>query len=288
MERVGPPKKIKFGSFELELGELGKKVEKSVEIGDPGLAAYNTKLEIEQQLVMLAQVSLGSDEATHGRIPQLIERLQEKSLLSAHIAESLQEYLGIAGRISRETKLAGEDIIKALSIGASLLAQLRYLYCVQYLLHDFDGHLLWETHRMGKEENKYYLWSAIAAAAPEFDYSYEAFREAATRFSAREDQRARADHREPRRINIPTLSEFVDILRFRQTELQRILQGEWWDGAKWEKLRQWQWPDAWGHIGWGGPVVEHSRNEAEQELLRTEAAIERYEPMRGYGHSGAW
>ena len=284
LERVGPPRRIKFGSFELELGDLEKRVEKSVEIADPGLPISNLRLAIEEQIIELAHSSL-DEEATHRRISQLIERLQEKRLLSTHIGESLQEYLSIAARLSREAGLSGADAIKALTIGASLLAQLQYLKCVQHLIHSFDGRMLWEVRRADMQENKYYLWSAIAAAAPEFDYSYEAFREAATKFNAAEEQRAHAAHREPRRIPIPALSEFVDILRFRQTELQRIIRGEWWDGTKWEKLREWQWPEAWGHVGWNQPVVS-SRNEADQELLRTEVALERYEPMKQSRHTG--
>jgi hypothetical protein len=275
--------KAKFpGGFEFELGELVSKAERvfidankdSLCSGPCMLAVDNTSLAIESEILSLAQLSISPKEATHQQIPQLISQLEDASVLSGPIANGLRHYIGITNRAVHTSTTSGEEMIKILSIGTSLLAPLRYLSRVQYLLRDFDGHLLWHMH--GREDrNRYYFWSAIAASLPTFDYSYEAFREAATKFNTREEERAREASRKPRAIDIPTTSEFLRILEFRRRELLRVLQGEWWTDTKWRELREWHWPEEWGDIGWNQPIVD-SWNEAQEELLRTDATIERY------------
>jgi len=288
LDRLSHITKAKFpGGFEFELGELGSRVEKvfieanrhSLGSGPSMLAVANTRLAIEMEIVKLAQLSGGSKEATHQKIIQLIAQLEEEGVLSGQLANGLRQYIGITNRVVHTSTTSGEDVIKVLSIGTSLLAPLRYLSRVQYLLNDFDGLLLWDMHRLEQEGNKYRLWSAIAASVPNFDYSYEAFREAAAKFNEKEDERARGANRKPTKIEIPRVSEFLEILEFRRSELLRVLQGEWWEETKWRKLREWRWPEKWGHIGWNQPIVD-SWNEAQEELLRPEAAIERYRAMR--------
>jgi len=275
--------KAKFpGGFEFELSELGSKAEKvfidankhSLGSGPSMLAVANTRLAIESEILKLAQLSFDPEEATHQQIPQLITLLEDANVLSKQIADGLRQYIGLTNRSVHASSTSGEDTIKILSIGTSLLAPLRYLSRVQYLLRDFDAHLLWHIHGPA-DHNKFYFWSAIAASLPTFDYSYEAFREAATKFNAREEERAHEADRKPRTIDIPNTSEFLRILQFRRSELLRVLQSEPYSDPTWREVEEWRWPEEWGHIAWNGPIVKSS-NEAQEELLRTNSAIERY------------
>ena len=294
-ERLSALKKGELpGGVKFELGELKESVEQSSELakrsipsampspadelvrtGDPLLAVANTRLEIEREIVRLAQVSFGPKEARKWGITRLIARLYEEKILSKETRDRLFDYTRITNQIIHTSGVSADDIVRSLSIGASLLAHIRYLYSVEWLIRDFDANLLWQCRKEEGRNKKYYFWSAIAATLSDFDYSYEAFCEAANKFNKKEEKRAIESHRRPREIYIPTLQEFLEILEFRREELQRILQGKWWDGYEWDKLREWHWPEEWGRIGWSGPIVR-SRNEAEEELLRTDTAIERY------------
>jgi len=295
-ERLRAVTKAEFpGGLKFELGELKQSVEQSTEltsrtvpaplpspaddlarIGDPHLAVASIRLEIERVLVRLAQLSLGLEEARKlGTLP-LLSRLREQGVVPKETEDRLLDYVRVTNQVYDAPDVSAIDLVRSLSVGASLLSHIRYLLAVEWLVRDFDGHLLWQRHAHEGSNHEYYLWSAIAATLPEFDYSYEAFCEAATRFNRQEAGRAEASSRDARQIHVLALAEFVEILEFRRRELQRILHGKWWDSTEWTTLREWQWPEEWGQIGWTGPVVRESRNEAEIELLRTDAAIERY------------
>jgi hypothetical protein len=285
------------GGLKFELGELKDAVEKSPElakrsispsmlpsdkepirIDDPLLAVINVRLEIEREVVRLAQVSLGSNRAVRFDISLLISQLSEKQVLSKGTRDKLLEYTRITNKILHTSGISADDIVKSLSIGASLLSHLRYVRAVEQLLRDFDGSLQWHWREADRTNRKYHFWSAIADSLPEFDYSYEAFREAAVKFNT---LKAGSKYGE---VYIPPMQEFLKILEFRRGELERILQGRWWNGDEWEKLQRWQWPQEWGEITWNAPIV-HSANEAEVELLRTDRAIEQYsqQELQGAG-----
>jgi len=294
-ERISAVKKAELpGGLKFELGELKESVEQSpelakrsipsaipspadelVRIGDPLLAVANTRSEIEREIVRLVQVSFGSEEARKWGITRLIARLYEEKILSKETQDKLFDYTRITNQIIHASGVSSDDIVRSLSIGASLLAHIRYLYSVEWLIRDFDANSLWQWREEEGRDRKYHFWSAIAATLPEFNYSYEVFCEAAVKFNKKEERRAIESNRPPRKIYIPTSPEFLEILQFRRGELQGILQGRWWDAYEWDKLREWHWPEEWGRIGWSGPIVR-SRNEAEEELLRTDTAIERY------------
>jgi hypothetical protein len=276
------------GGLKFELSELKDAVDKSPELtkrsipasllspsaepsraDDPLLAVISTRLEVEREIVRLAQISLGHRKAGKFDIPLLVSQLSEKQVLSKETLNKLFEYIRVTNKIIHSAGIGVDDIGKSLSIGTSLLAHIRYVRGVEQLLRDFDGNLLWHWREKDGSNRKFHFWSAIADSLPEYDYSYEAFQEAAAKFNG---QRANDKFVE---IYIPPSHEFIKVLEFRRGELERILQGKWWDGYEWENLKEWQWPQEWGKITWTGPIVE-SANEAEVELFRTERAIERY------------
>ncbi len=132
-------------------------------------------------------------------------------------------------------------------------------------------------HARGEGRNeKYYMWSAVAATLPEFDYDYDLYREAAERYN---EKAARHEHPF---LYILSLEEFVGVLEFREKELLRVIR-LWQSGAAWERgsrSLEWQWPAEWGLIGWNGPILRERVHlwGAEEDLLRTRAALATYRP----------
>jgi len=253
---------------------------------DPLLAVARTRLEVENQVVKLCQVSDCERRIDRAGIKPLLSELQEKGILKGETSKQLSDYMQVTDRIIHSGAPDASDVVRSLSVGADLLAHLGYVYSVQYLLRDFEGHGIWHMH-MEREGRVW--WSAIASELPHFGYSYEAFREAADAFNRKEERRASDLGREPHVIPVPSVAEFVEILEHRRSELARILDAETKWGADQERLLEWRWPRKWGRIGWSGPILREGwyPRQAEEDLLRTETAIEHYQRLAHRGNSAS-
>lgn len=308
-DRLAAVTKAEFpGGVKLEIERVEQAVEMSPEITrravpvaalgpaddllglrDPLLAAARIRLEVENQVVRLCQVSNCETRIDRAGIKPLLSELHERGALKAQTSKQLSDYMQVTDRIIHSGAPDASDVMRSFSIGADLLAHLGYLYSVQYLLRGFESHGIWHMHTHGHaEEEGKVLWSAITSELPEFGYSYEAFRESAEAFSRKEKQRASELGRMPHVIPVPTLAEFVEMLEHRRSELARILDAETTWGADQKQLMEWQWPRKWGRVGWSGPILRGwqggwYRSQAEEDLLRTEAAIEHYRRLISRG-----
>lgn len=284
------------GGVKLELRELEKTVQKSEVIAhasaapapltlrehvsrtaDPLLIVAGTRLEIEREVLRLAQLAPGIGGYWETSIASVVRRLREEQVLPQETKAQLLDYIRVTNQVLHAPDASTEDAVVAVGIGASILAYVRHLRRVEYLVRDFEAHGLWHMHGHPGVDEKYLFWSAIAATLPDFDYSYEAYQEAAERFNGIEERRARKLGRPPRLVYVPPLTEFIEVLEHRRTELLRILSAAPSGGDHWSEVREWQWPKHWGHIGWTGPIVRGFHiSGAEEELLRTEYTLERY------------
>jgi len=288
-------KEAKFlgGSITLELDKLGQALERTPEIekqrgaiqkldstqellrsGNSTLAIANLRIEIEREILRLMKPSYNLQEVRSWPLSRKISTLVDKGLLSRDVAERLTEYTHIANKLIHGLELSADEVNRAVSIGTDILTHLHYRANVENLVYDFEGHGLW--HMWRKEEKvskKYYFWSAIAATLPDFDHSYEVYKEAADKYLSKE-YRDSFGGRVHHDLYVVSLEEFIEILKFRRDEIVRVLRGNWW------KDNEWQWPESWGQLGWNGPVFRGSANDAEDELLRINAAIERYELLK--------
>ncbi len=285
-------KEAKFpgGSITLELDKLGQALERTPEIenqrlslpelnanqdllrsGNSTLAIANLRIEIEREVLRLMKPSHNLQEVRGWPLSRKVSTLIEKGLLSRDIAERLTEYTRIANKLIHGSEISADEFDRAVSVGIDMLTLLHYRASVENLVYDFEGHGLWHMWRKeGKVSKKFYFWSAVAATIPDFDHSYEIYKEATEKFQAKENQDSFGGsvHND---LLVVSLAEFIEILRFRRDEIVRVLRGNWW------KDNEWHWPKNWGELGWNGPVFRGSANDAEDELLRINAAIERYE-----------
>jgi hypothetical protein len=89
---------------------------------------------------------------------------------------------------------------------------------------EFDAHGLWHMRSLRpKEVQRYYSQSAVAASAAEFDYDYDIYREAAERHNRRLIARVGEESVARGLIDILDLSEYVEVLQFRESEIKRVL-----------------------------------------------------------------
>ena len=303
--RLSAVREVKYpgGSITMEVNELAARVEQNqltetVAIqsqvfqdplplgqGDSQLSIAQMRLSIERELFRLSWLTVGDHESVKGwGVTRHIDELRKADVLPAELSDNLRNFVDISNKILNGADVESEVRYRSTAIGASLAAQLHYRVQVRRLERDFEAHGLWHMHRHVSEDSKrYYWWSAVVATLPEFDYNYEIYREAAERFN---QSRLIKDH--PRdALYILNLDEFIQVLEFREKELLRLI--ETWhthqSGDIWEKFRSanyWQWPEKWGELGWKAPIIREglSLYAAEEDLLQTRNALNRYRPKR--------
>jgi hypothetical protein len=237
------------------------------------------RLDVEKELFLLSRFTPDiSGEISSWPLSRHIEELERAGAVDANLAGNLRKFIAVANRLVHDTSFEEEDARSAASIGSALLAKLRHKRLVAALRRDFDAHGLWHIHRrLIGDDKKYYYWSAVAATLPDFGYDFEVYQEAAHQYL----EKLRKDHsQDASAFYILSLEEFVMVLEFRERELQRIIKT--WSSRGWEDSHaiEWQWPPAWGELGWNGPIL-HERVHlwgAEEDLMLTRAALDFYRP----------
>jgi hypothetical protein len=162
------------------------------------------------------------------------------------------------------------------------LATLRYKRLVYEAQRDFEGHGLWhmERRRSGLAK-KHYLMSAVSSQLPEFAYDYNLYKDAVGLFNAR--QRSDRPVAPGGELDVLTLEEFVQVLEWREKELQRLREDL--GRAKWDEydeVNRWHWPPEWGELEWSTSILRDrvSIFNAEQDLMQTRAALERHRALQ--------
>lgn len=290
--RLSALREVKYpgGSITMEVAELAARVEQGqhsatsvpallnqpLPLGEGAsqLSIARMHLNIETELLRLSRTLRHASKVGGWSVTRHIDELLGADVLDAELAENVRDFIHISNKILHGAEVDDATKLRATVIGAALVAQLHYQSQVRRMERDFEGHGLWRMHKHGSNaDNKYYLWSAVAATLPEFDYSYEVYRAALERFN----QGAMVKEHPHDALPVLTLKEFVDILRFRESELTRLLnfRGPWTD---FEEANYWQWPTEWGDLDWQGPIIRYglSRHAVEEDLLQTRNAIQRY------------
>ncbi|MBI2986581.1 MAG: hypothetical protein HYY45_07420, partial [Deltaproteobacteria bacterium] len=244
---------------------------------DSRLAIAQMRLDVERELFLVSRHALSRSEITGWPVERYLEELEKAQVLDPRLADSLRDFIALANMIVHKADVPEAAVQRASAVGSSLVATLRRKRLVLETEYDFWGHGLWHMRRDLKErENRYYLWSAVAASLPTFDYDYDVYREALERHNARVTREGPKAHA----IDVLSLDEFVSVLEFRESELLRIIglvrsgQG-WGDG---NRAIEWRWPSEWGNIGWTGPILREKVYlwGAEEDLMRTRAALSHY------------
>lgn len=246
--------------------------------GDLQLSMARLRVAIENDLFRIAQRLGKSDTSKPATVNQRLDELVIIEAIPATLAENVKAFMDIANRVIHGAQLPDDVKGRATIVGANLAAQVDHQRKVIELQYDFAAHLLWHMHwHVEDNAKKYYWWSAIAATCPEFDYNYDVYCEAAKRHNKRLVDSMVEERASEEMVGVVSLSDFVQILEFRESELNRLAAVWKQDQMAFSKANAWQWPSKWGNIGWGGPVVGGlSYNEVERQLMQTRSALARY------------
>lgn len=243
----------------------------------------------EEALLRIAQVAARGGRVSDQEPMERVAELAAEGDLPRDLAEQLTDFL----KASRKA-LTGGDFSQAereslVINGASLVPVLRRHCKIIEMEREFQAHGLWHMRTLRpREVQRYYSCSAVAASAHEFDYDYDIYREAAERHNKRLIERVGAEAAERGRIDILDLNEYVEVLQFRESEIQRVLVAyEKGQDAFSEAKSAWQWPKEWGEVGWNGQVVHGWLRDVERELSRTSKALQLYRQRLGAAEPGA-
>lgn len=211
---------------------------------DARLGIAQMRLDVEKELFLLARLTPElSGDVTSWHVGRYIEELERVKVLEPDLAENLREFVAIANKIVHDTSFVEEDARSAAAVGSSLVANLHHKRLVAALEREFDGHLIWHLHRgAAGESTKHHFWAALAMTLPEFEYDFEVYQDAAKRYL---DKARKRDDARTTGFYVLSLEEFVQVLEFRERELQRII--KLWTSSGWrnDEAPEWEWPPDW-------------------------------------------
>lgn len=197
----------------------------------------------------------GGDRKGLTALPEIVHLLQQRGELDTALAEAAKDAL----------ESTEQHSLDQISLKIELAAAVRRSRMTEWLVRDFRHHLLWHL-RPGDTGR---LLSAIAACAPDFDYSYAIFVNAVEQFHKEE-----ADHRYgDSRLQTPLLEKFVDALDWRGRSIRRAMESQY--------ETRWTWPESWGDVGWDGPIVRDTDSDPTLDQERLSRALDRYRTALG-------
>jgi hypothetical protein len=250
----------------------------ALSFSDPKLVIAQGRIDVERELFRLSWRALGHSEVTQWHTSRHIDELERADVITAQFSQNLRGFVDVANRVIHGADPSSAVVLKTASIAGDLLSTLRYKRLVYEAQRDFEGHGIWHMRRkMGKEDEKFYLMSAVTSQLAEFAYDYDVYRDALGLFNARQQ----SDKPAAPGGTLPALSlqEFVQTLEWREKELQRLRDDL--NRLKWEEHREanmWKWPAGWGDLQWSTSILRErvSIFDAEQDLMQTRAALERH------------
>lgn len=227
----------------------------SLPYADPKLAIAQGRIDVERELFRLSWRALDHSAVTNWHTSRHIDELERADVITPRFAENLRSFIDVANRIIHESQIPEDVVGRAASIAGDLLATLRYKRLVYEAQRDFEGHGLWhmELRRSGLAK-KHYLMSAVTSQLPEFAYDYNLYKDAVGLFNAR--QRSGRPVAPGGELDVLTLEEFVQILEWREKELQRLREDL--GRAKWDEydeVNRWHWPPEWGELEWSTSIL---------------------------------
>lgn len=245
---------------------------------DPKLAIAQGRIDVERELFRLSWRALGQSEVTNWHTTRHIDELERADVITSHFAQNLRSFIDVANRVIHGTDVSPHLMARTASIAGDLLSTLRYKRLVYEAQRDFEGHGLWNMRECtSKEQQLYYIMSAVASQIAQYGYEYDVYREAVDMFNAR--QRSDTPASPGGELPVLTLDQFVQALEWREEELKRLrndLRTGKWD--EYDKANRWTWPPEWGDLRWSTSILRErvSQFSVEQELMQTAAALERH------------
>jgi hypothetical protein len=151
---------------------------------DSRLAIGQMRLNTERELFLLSRHALHRADVAGWLATRYIEELEKARILDASVVDNVRDFVCLANQIVHDAAIPDGIVQRAAAVGSSLVATLHHKRLVLETERDFEGHGLWHMHARDEErDEKYYIWSAVAASLPKFDYDYDIYREAAERYN---------------------------------------------------------------------------------------------------------
>jgi len=234
--------------------------------------------EAERELFRVAQIEARGGAVSATSLGHLVVLLREQDALPAELLDAVNELSAIVRRLRSTSGVPQQTLKKVLTSAHQLLYQLHKHGLVVRMVYEFASHGFWHMHQqLSGPARRYYWWSAVASECPEFEYDYKVYFIAATRYNQRLSRSLGSEAAERGLVEVVSLEDYVAILRFRESELTRVLETAKSAQDSFSEANTWRWPEHWGDVRWSGPVVRGSNWSAERDLRETRRAIRLHE-----------
>lgn len=266
-----------------EVSQLNKKRTQAAESAafqpqDLTVLVASVEAEAERELFRVAQIEAGRGAMSATSLGHLVVLLREQEALPAELLDAVNDFSALANRLRSLSGVPPRSLTKILTSAHQLLYQLHKHGLVVRMVYEFASHGLWHMHQdLHGPAQRYYWWSAVASECPEFEYDYEVYYIAATRYNQQLRASLGREAAAKGLIEVVSLEDYVAILRFREAELVRVLEAEKGGQESYSEINRWRWPEHWGEITWSGPVVRGSTWTAQRDLRETRRAIKLHE-----------
>lgn len=234
---------------------------------------------MERELFRIAQrKSHGESVLTFVSLAHTLRELKNADAIPKPLAAAIEEFADIYDRLASDSQLSNRTKNRISTIAERLSAQLHRYRLILEMEYEFASHGLWHMHR-DKEgpAKRYFWWSALAESCQKFEHDYDVYRLAAEQHNNRLLEKMSYEAAKRGLIEIIPLADYIEVLRFRESEIRRVLAAYKAAGQTgFHDADKWQWPPEWD-VQWGGPVVKGYLWDAEQALMETQLAIRRYQ-----------
>lgn len=245
--------------------------------GDPRTALARIWFALEQELFRPSEIGLSPPIEASKTTSRRISDLVEARILDSTTAHHIREFSALANEVTLATRgYSIDELNRAIDVGAQLVAEVRRQIVGAELQHHLQSNLLW-LHAQQPEVFPGGMRSTVAASAPDFEYDYDLYRQSIETYNLKEAAHASQDNYDVVEFKPLTLNEFVQVLEFREREIMRVLR-EMRKPAE-QQLQEnleWRWPQAWGDVGWTGPVLR-KRASTDLDLEKLRRALASYE-----------
>jgi len=251
----------------------------------PRLISHNTNVvlaqlrtDIERELFRIAQIKSHGGRVQFVSLAYTLRELRNTDAIPMKLAVAIEEFADLYDRSASDSSTLNEIKERVAITANGLLTELHRHRLIVEMEYEFDAHGLWHMHQhVEGPARRYYWWSAVAASCPEFEYDYDVYRIAAERHNDRLIRQMGREQALRGMIEIISLTDYLAVLEFRESELRRVL-AAYEDGQEaFSKANEWKWPEEWGNVSWSGPVVRGWLRDVERELMETQSAIRRYQ-----------
>lgn len=199
--------------------------------------------DIERELFRIAQLKSHDESVlTSVSLAHTLRGLKHADTIPKPLAAALEEFAGIYDRVASDSPLSNRIKDHVAIVADRLSAQLHRYRLIVEIEHDFGSRGIWHLHRKVEGPPKlYHWWSAVAESCPDFEYDYDIYRLAAEQHNSRLLMSYEAAKRGI--IKIIPLADYVEVLRFRESELRRVLAAYKAAGQSvFHDANKWQWP----------------------------------------------